>query len=49
MTEVREVRDRSEDLKVYSKPSLIEYGRVEEITKGSGISTGDYGPGFQHK
>ncbi len=47
--EGRDARDRDESLKVYSKPALVEYGRVEEITKGAGISTQDFGPGFQNK
>jgi len=47
--EGRDASDRDESLKVYSKPALVEYGRVEEITKGSGISQQDFGPGFQNK
>jgi hypothetical protein len=31
------------DPKAYSKPQLIEYGRVEEITKGTTGSASDYG------
>jgi hypothetical protein len=46
MAEVRDVRDRNDERKAYSKPSLTDYGRVEEITKGSGITGNDYGPGF---
>ena len=46
--EGRDARDRDENLKAYSKPALVEYGRVEEITKGSGITLGDFGPGFQN-
>ena len=29
--------------KDYSKPQLIEYGRVEEMTKGTGATHPDFG------
>jgi len=47
--EGRDARGRDESLKVYSKPALVEYGRVEEITKGSEISQQDFGLGLQNK
>jgi hypothetical protein len=47
--EGRDARDRDESLKAYSKPALVEYGRVEEITRGTGVTTTDFGPGsFQN-
>jgi len=30
-------------LKAYSKPKLVNYGKVEEITKGGGASSSDLG------
>jgi hypothetical protein len=42
----KEARDTSEqkgDPKAYSKPRLIEYGRVEEITKATSGSSIDFG------
>lgn len=33
----------TKDLKAYSKPQLIQYGRVEEITKGASGSNYDSG------
>jgi hypothetical protein len=35
--------------KDYSKPQLIEYGRVEEITKGASGSVPDFGGMQPHK
>jgi hypothetical protein len=41
--EARNVSGQNKDLKAYSKPQLIQYGRVEEITKGSTGSATDFG------
>ena len=41
--ETRNMPGQNKDLKAYSKPQLIEYGRVEEITKGATGSAPDYG------
>ena len=41
------VQDRVQDLKDYSKPSLMEYGRVAEITKGTGVTQPDFPAGNQ--
>ena len=49
MTEVRKVRGQDEGLKAYTKPTLIHYGRVEEITKGAAGSIDDFFSGFQAK
>jgi len=35
------------ELKAYSKPQLIRYGKVEEITKGSTGSQVDFGSALQ--
>jgi len=37
---------QSKELKAYSKPELIEYGRVEEITKATGGSVTEYPVGM---
>ena len=47
MIEVRKVRGQDEGLKAYVKPTLIYYGRVEEITKGSTGTVDDFFSGLQ--
>ena len=41
--EALDMLEQKRGLKAYSKPQLIEYGRVEEITKGGGASIPDFG------
>ena len=41
--EALDMLEHKRGLKDYSKPQLIEYGRVEEITKGATGSIQDYG------
>jgi hypothetical protein len=47
--ETGKMSGQNKDLKAYSKPQLIQYGRVEEITKGTIGSSVDYGGQQQPK
>ncbi len=40
--EALDTQEQKRALKAYSKPQLVEYGRVEDITKGSGASVPDF-------
>lgn len=41
--EALDMADEKRGPKAYSKPQLIEYGRVEEITRGGAGSVPDFG------
>ncbi len=41
--EVLGTRERKKEQGTYSKPQLIEYGKVEEITQGGGSAAKDFG------
>jgi hypothetical protein len=47
MTKKFELLNDEEALKAYSKPKLVNYGKVEEITKGSTGSLVDFGSALQ--